>query len=1005
MPERRHLKVFIASPGDVQAERELLEKELQRFNRSQGEHYGVQFDPWRWEADVLPQFSEDIQADLCNPHVDDADVVVVIVWQRLGSPTARADSGTAEEFDRAFARWKKGGEKPHLLFYRSRVPAPPTDEEWALKQQLALGQFVKAAQKKCVTSSYESLTEFADLVRDHVPQVARKLGTAPVVAAAPPPTVAFDWTRHLELIEDEHGQLSIPGLEGQSVRSIGLERLYVRLEMQGRGGGTEGGLERHHRRVVLSELLAEDRVAVVGDPGAGKTTILRHLALRLARLHLDRTDSSIDDLGLEAGSAPRPLFLRLAEVADRFRDQGRLGGKTIRPEDWGPTLDAALSSKELVAEALLEEGGLLVLFDGLDEIANRRDRDTLGKAVAELARRQPGPKDRSNRFVVTCRSKAWAEGRHLERFSEVNVLPLDDEGIERFVERWCRAVADLAPDTVLVDHPTVRKHRDGLLDALRNSAPVRRIATNPQMLTMLAVLHHAQKSLPAQRALLYERCVDFLVECERHQDVVDRWGGSAAVKQHLVRLAVAMQEAVDVEGEASDSLELGEAVELLASELDDDRERAAELLHELEIHVGLLLSSEASVRFQHRTFQEFLVARSLADSDSPAKELGKRALDPAWAEVTTLTAGVLAMSGPKRVRAFLQGLVGEPGPSPTERAPRVAAAALCLEDLEAWGLPEAVLTPAREGLEDVLPVLTDPKQEADLATRVAVATGLGRVKDPRLTEDARWVEVPAGESWQGAAPGDDAANDNEESGRWITVSPFRIQRWAVTVGEYRRFVEDKGYTSDEWWCDEGRAWRDEESHVSPDAWKRQLEGAANVPITGVCVWEAEAYCAWLQQAMASRLTPDEVVRLPREAEWEKAARGLRESAEPQRIYSWGDAWQPDRVSHRGSEPLGLHPVGCFPAGHGPLGTWDQAGNVWEWCADGLGEDFAPYETLPTADPVTPAPRGVGRVVRGGSWIDSLSRHLRVSYRDGYVAGYRNDYLGFRVVVSRRSQDT
>ena len=135
-------------------------------------------------------------------------------------------------------------------------------------------------------------------------------------------------------------------------------------------------------------------------------------------------------------------------------------------------------------------------------------------------------------------------------------------------------------------------------------------------------------------------------------------------------------------------------------------------------------------------------------------------------------------------------------------------------------------------------------------------------------------------------------------------------------------------------------------------------------------------------------------RLPREAEWEYAARGGRQSRGF--IYSGSD--NADEVAwHAGNSSLGFwkgrrtHPVGQKKPNE--LGLYDMSGNVWEWCQDGYG----PYKAEAQADPTGPQSGGF-RVLRGGSyWSDA--RYCRVSNRSSHDPGYRFGDYGLRLVLS------
>jgi formylglycine-generating enzyme required for sulfatase activity len=297
----------------------------------------------------------------------------------------------------------------------------------------------------------------------------------------------------------------------------------------------------------------------------------------------------------------------------------------------------------------------------------------------------------------------------------------------------------------------------------------------------------------------------------------------------------------------------------------------------------------------------------------------------------------------------------------------------------------------------------------------AAALSLGNGGDPRLREERRGVEVPAGPFWRGAAEGDEQAYSWEQPAGLVEVSAFRIQRWPVTVGEYVRFVDAKGYAATEGWSVEGLAWRAKDGIAAPHRWEAQLKLPHNVPVTGVSWWEAEAYCTWLTSLRGD----GGLIRLPTEAEWEKAARGGEElgglAIPPQgRRYPWGWEWEAAKANVE-QRLGGVSPVGCFPGGHGPYGAWDQAGNVWEWCQDWF--DAKAYERPQRKDPALldeqeaplvglydPAAndgkggtiRARGRALRGGGWDDG-AQGARVSCRAGSRPWGRDDYLGFRCV--------
>ena len=199
----------------------------------------------------------------------------------------------------------------------------------------------------------------------------------------------------------------------------------------------------------------------------------------------------------------------------------------------------------------------------------------------------------------------------------------------------------------------------------------------------------------------------------------------------------------------------------------------------------------------------------------------------------------------------------------------------------------------------------------------------------------------------------------------------------MTVGEYRRFVEDGGYDDARWWEAGGfRQW------PTPESWDGQSQ-FPNRPAVGVSWFEAVAFCAWARSNLGWA-----GCRLPTEAEWERAARGPAGHRFP-----WGeDDAEPSRLNCDESKIGHATPVGIYPLGATPDGIHDLAGNVWEWCQDWYG----PYEQGSTSNPRGPS-SGERNVLRGGSWYN-LARTCRAAGRYRYLPVIRDVVIGFRAVV-------
>jgi formylglycine-generating enzyme required for sulfatase activity len=261
--------------------------------------------------------------------------------------------------------------------------------------------------------------------------------------------------------------------------------------------------------------------------------------------------------------------------------------------------------------------------------------------------------------------------------------------------------------------------------------------------------------------------------------------------------------------------------------------------------------------------------------------------------------------------------------------------------------------------------------------------------------------VPEGEFTMGSNE-----YDSEKPPHKVTVSAFQISRYPATNAQYQAFVEDGGYT-EKWkdcWTPEGWKWKEKRDLSEPERWGGVFD-LSNHPVVMVSWYESVAFCNWLtirlqethpspsQEGKNTPLHPPQggIIRLPTEAEWEKAARGTDGC-----IYPWGNEKIDPEFANYDDTGLGTtNTVGCFPRGASPYGCEDMAGNVWEWCADPWHEN---YKGAPDDGSVWEEGGDTDyRMLRGGSWLN-LPEYCRAAIRDWYNPDSRYVIIGFRVVV-------
>ncbi len=215
----------------------------------------------------------------------------------------------------------------------------------------------------------------------------------------------------------------------------------------------------------------------------------------------------------------------------------------------------------------------------------------------------------------------------------------------------------------------------------------------------------------------------------------------------------------------------------------------------------------------------------------------------------------------------------------------------------------------------------------------------------------------------------DWAKQVEQPQHQIFLPTYKISRYPVTNAQWGQFLAHTDYN----WADQDKLWKD-----------GLPKGLENHPIVWVTWYDALAFCQWTG------------VRLPTEAEWEKAARGT-----DKRLYPWGNDQPTAQLANYDNQVGQTTPVDAYPQGTSYYGVWDMAGNTWEWTSTIWGTDahnpeFSyPYqsedgrETLDQPD--------ILRVVRSGGWKYSPNL-IRSAYRDWNKPHLRGSGLSFRVVA-------
>ncbi|MFF4551319.1 HEAT repeat domain-containing protein [Streptomyces sp. NPDC001406] len=511
------------------------------------------------------------------------------------------------------------------------LPEPPPGED---RIQEELGRYAKRVRASLGRLDLDVLIPSEE--GEHPAVELQAVFVPPLLRADPPPVeLPRELRQRLEggrAGEPPPGEFP-PGLDAESVE---------RMRLAYRDRPPVESLE------VLTDP-QQPRVVLLGDPGAGKSTLARYLTLALTcgpvPEHL-------------AGLAGRvPVVVELRRYADeRWRDRSF--------EDYLHHLSTLerMSVPRGVLETLLPAGRMLVIFDGLDELFEPEVRAETGRRIAAFADRYPGV-----RVVATSRTIGYQRATlDSAGFRHYMIQDLTPSQIRLFTRHWYRVVCPGDPESAA-------RLQKRITDAVRFSQPVRDLAGNPLLLTILSIIGR-RRALPRDRQGVYGHAVDILVA---------RWDQEAkhlpppgqadmpyindADRRALLRLlARRMQEG---DGGIAGNHIHGEDLEAVFTGYLEERYRLAKqtavtaargMIRQFrERNFILSRFGDEVYGFVHRAFLEYLAADDIArryqrDREWSEEELIQevfeaRAKDPAWHEVLLLLVGMLGERDAGRV--------------------------------------------------------------------------------------------------------------------------------------------------------------------------------------------------------------------------------------------------------------------------------------------------------------------------------------------------------------------
>ena len=690
--------VFLASPGDVSAERQAVRRFFDDYNRHTAHIWNARFEVVDWEnysTIGVGRPQEIITKQTLEKYRTSLALVIGIMAQRFGSPTGSAESGTQEEFEWAMEFRKETGFPEIKWFFRKidKLDGLPTDPSEAIKA-LEQWQKVQAFRQRMQDlndpvfyTEYPDESGFADVLqrdlnrwlsvseRPWAAELAARRAAGGVTASAFP--AEFRSELYRESLFRQFDKLNFEMLDTtgveynrarlwsvfvpQSVREshqYNPRLLEIPKEHQQRlldaGEITSEELEESERQMerlrqdyfsqprrpvldVIDEALRSGspsvarKLVILGDPGSGKSSLIRFLSLRWAQI----AEPSVRD------TQPVPLVIELGPYG-RWACDGQKN--FIRYLEEAPVWHQWPHG--LLDRLIGQRGRVVLLLDGLDEIFDVVTRNEVINDIHRFSGQFPHLP-----IVVTSRVVGYQPQRLRDaEFRHFMLQDLDAVQIAAFIAHW--------HEETFEDAEQAAPKRERLQKAIRDSKSIAMLAGNPLLLTMMAILNRNQE-LPRDRADLYAQASRVLL----HQWDIERAltnfpGISAEIglreKSDLLRrIAAHMQSSSEgLKGNMIDGDTLtGLIEEYLRTELRFDQARAVAraLVEQLRQRNFILCFVGAnSYAFVHRTFLEYFCAADIVHQFNIAKTLDidglialfdKHCRDDDWREVLRLICG------------------------------------------------------------------------------------------------------------------------------------------------------------------------------------------------------------------------------------------------------------------------------------------------------------------------------------------------------------------------------
>ncbi|MGH9839067.1 MAG: NACHT domain-containing protein [Blastocatellia bacterium] len=673
MEQKQILRIVVASPSDVKAERDLLPNVMEELNRGVAADRGLRLELSRWETDTHPGFHPEGPQGLIDPflQITDCDLLIGVFWKRFGTPTADGQTGTEHEINLAINAWKEKCSPQIFVYFNQKSYTPKSKAE--IDQWGAVLEFQRNFPKEGLWWPYKGKAQFERFIRNHLTNFIRTLpkpdnSSAPQTAEPISPERLNERIKtYRDNLKQNVGRVYLLG----ETESRELQKVFVELtinESYSRPtansewmGMWDAELRKRYapfgfrldeerkfepdeerdaqRRIKPEELLKRRSPAVIaGAPGCGKSTLMRWLALQVC----------------DENSKRIPIFVELKGLSQKSFKSANVRLESVLFDHAAESLkksDATEGHRKQLREEFarrLKSGEIVALLDGLDEVRGWEHFTHLCDAINRFA------EDHGHNLIIISSRPFALRDRHFRNAEEMEIAPFNRDQIALFLDHYYgeKEGRKLLPKLM---HPDLR---DLVSVPALIGAIVRRIRQGGQ--------GGQSGKVETDRLKLYEAIVADLSGKFDSAKNVSRFkqnDDAAAMRRQdfLAQLAFTQlfNETLDQEKNAKRLAFSTGDIKIAAQRFCrenrlnvDPYELAADV-----IATPLLAEMEEDVwKFSHLTLQEYLAARTLATHPDCESIFVRACFHPLLVEMETLPMALGRVRNPDRLYETLEQL-------------------------------------------------------------------------------------------------------------------------------------------------------------------------------------------------------------------------------------------------------------------------------------------------------------------------------------------------------------